>query len=62
MVYRNTNGEVKLNGSSISVEGNPSRPASANITTNDGKMTHFLATSSMTTGKPTQDGHIINLQ
>ena len=38
------------------------RPASANQVFNDGSMTHFLSSSSMTTGKPVSDGHIINCQ
>ena len=38
------------------------RPTSANIETKgDGAISTFLATSSMTTGKPSADGHIINL-
>lgn len=39
-----------------------SRPSSANLTQNgDGALTFFNATSSMTTGKPPSDGHIIQM-
>ena len=37
------------------------RPASANIDNGDGGLRYFLATSSMTTGKPPGDAHIIHL-
>lgn len=39
-----------------------SRPTSANLTTlGDGSLTKFVATSSMTTGKPPADAHIIHM-
>jgi hypothetical protein len=37
-----------------------SRPASANNQYGDGKLRHYMATSSMTTGKPPVDAHIIH--
>lgn len=37
-----------------------SRPASANNQYGDGKLRHYMATSSMTTGKPPIDAHIIH--
>jgi len=36
------------------------RPSSANVTYGDGKLRHYLATSSMTTGKTSPDAHIIH--
>lgn len=38
-----------------------SRPASANVMFGDGKLRQFKATSSMTTGKPAGDSHIIHM-
>lgn len=37
------------------------RPASANVTYNDGKIRYFLATSKMSEGKPSDDGPVMHL-
>ena len=45
------------------VKGNTMRPANSNLypKSANGSLTHFLATSSMTTGKPSADGHIVQM-
>ena len=49
-------------GSATSISLNPStRPTTANNNYHDGKMRYYLATSSMTTGKPPADAQIIHL-
>lgn len=45
------------------VKGSTMRPTTANLypKSNNGSLTHFLATSTMTTEKPARDGHIIHM-
>ena len=45
------------------VKGDTMRPSNSNLypKSENGSLTHFLATSSMTTGKPSSDGHIIHM-
>ena len=45
------------------VKGDTMRPANSNLypKSSNGSLTHFLATSSMTTGKPSADGHIVQM-
>jgi len=50
-----------LNSSWQPQSGSSSRPTTANVTFADNKIRYYLATSSMTEGKPVGDGHIIHM-
>lgn len=60
-IATNTTTLSGINSSGTAQSGTTNRPTTANTNYHDNKLRYYLASASMTTGKPSGDGHILHM-